>query len=224
MKRSELRGFGMQRLQQSPTNRHYRTSRYLRAVTRLARVLVNQLITMRLGNLVTTHTARTQWRIMTSTPNNSDDAGSESGRRISRRSVLKAAGAGAAGIAVIPGSASAHGVFYGCSQVCTHEDAEPLPGVGGSGRKAVVYNTETEQCECRPITATSNRNDPRSRELRDIDPNDNVYCYEVAQNETIVGICTSSGFNRNDNLSGTDSTSNGRCVHQDCSNVDCSSC
>lgn len=108
-----------------------------------------------------------------------DENGARGG--INRRQLLKAAGAGAAAIAALPGSANAHAVFYGCSQVCTHSP--------GTNRRAVVV-TEEGNCECRELTP-SDRNDPKSGHMK----GDDVICYEYDADteEAVVGLIYCSG-------------------------------
>lgn len=123
---------------------------------------------------------------------------------IKRRTVLATAGATAAGLAVIPGSASAHYAFYGCSQVCTHDD--------GVTRKAVI--AREGNCRCEVITDTSDRNDPKANELPQ---NQDTICYEVTDDrDDIVGICIGGIFHENDNPCAREKA--------DCSDINCDGC
>lgn len=81
-------------------------------------------------------------------------------------------------MAAIPGSASAHAVFYGCSRVCTHSP--------GTNRTAVV--AKNGECECRELTP-SDRKDPAAHGM----PGDDVICYEAAPDEVVVGLIYYSG-------------------------------
>lgn len=122
---------------------------------------------------------------MAQTPDENGD-----GTSINRRRLLKAAGAGAVGLTVIPSSASAWAEFYGCSQVCTHSP--------GTNRRAVVV-TDEGNCECRSLTL-SNRKDPKSKRM-----GETIQCYEydASTEEAVVGLiyCDSSGevYISNDN-------------------------
>jgi len=101
----------------------------------------------------------------------SNDAGRDGGASnvMNRRKLLQTVGAGAAGLLVATGTATAHrSQFFGCSQVCT--DTE--------GNYAVVSHRGTY--ECRPITRASDRNNL---------PWDwGAYCYEAETDEAIVGM------------------------------------
>ena len=126
---------------------------------------------------------------------------------INRRQVLKtvgAAGAAGAGLVAVTGNASAHAVFYGCSQVCGYKGEE------GWVKKAII--ARGDECYCSENFLQerykSDRNDPRSRSL----PGDDVYCYEVTDpDEAIVGVCI--GPNPHDHDSNY-VLSNGNCADQ----------
>lgn len=107
---------------------------------------------------------------------------------IDRRTALKAVGGTVGGLAGLAGTASATGDkrelryhFFGCSQVCVNR------------RKvtAVVWTGKTFRYAC--ITQSSDRNEPPVRDWK------NVYCYEVKDNEAIVGLCYKGDFIPNPN-------------------------
>ncbi|WP_459192874.1 outer membrane protein assembly factor BamB family protein [Halosimplex sp. J119] len=97
----------------------------------------------------------------------SDDG--ETGQRIKRRTVLKAAGIAVVGGVGAVGPASAHRMqFFGCSEVCTDTD----------GNFAVV--SVDGGYEGRELAAAAGRDDVAWT-------HDNTYCYEAAADEAIVG-------------------------------------
>lgn len=98
-----------------------------------------------------------------------DTGGSPGG--IDRRDVLKAAGAGAVGVAAFSGVGSAHPPdevrFCGCSRVC----------VDSTNSYRVIYVVEQEwltTCSLEPTTSEPAESEPR--------------CIEADENETIIGV------------------------------------
>ena len=152
---------------------------------------------------------------------------SDRSTRINRRKVLAAAGAAGAGLAFFPTSVSAHAVFYGCSQVCTHGTIQGNPH---GNRCAVVLNEDTGDCRLEPINTQSNRNDPPIRDMLAGVDGENVYCYEVdGNNESVVGMCISGTEvdNPDEPTVGPGFWSNGNCAAQkpDCANeINCEDC
>lgn len=117
-----------------------------------------------------------------------DDQSTESdgSTAINRRSVMKAVGGTTIGLSTLAGTASAGKKeelkynFYGCSQVCVNKKKRAT---------AVVWTGRKFRFAC--IRKSSNRNDPPVRDWK------KVYCYEVKDEEAIVGICYKGKFIKN---------------------------
>jgi hypothetical protein len=89
-------------------------------------------------------------------------------RGIDRRRLLKTIGATTAGLVAVSGTATAHrSQFTGCERVCT--------GTDGSFAVVAVDGTVT----CREMTATDGVDVPWDWQS---------YCYEAADDETVIGI------------------------------------
>lgn len=116
-----------------------------------------------------------------------DDAGQHgSGRTdIARRRALQLIGGGVVGVATMSGTASAHQFqFYGCSQVCSDSD----------GNRAVVATDDGY--ECRPM----DKQDPEQASDRQNQAwSWTSACYEVADDEAIVGVLEDCSFCVNPN-------------------------
>jgi len=120
---------------------------------------------------------------------NKNQQPTEPDSKTTRRTALKALGATTISVTGFMGTASANKKkeppevqFYGCSQVCVSEK-----GLN------VILDTGGEHLECKPITETSNRNDPPVRGW------EKVYCYQAKGNEAVVGTCGRGGPQQNEN-------------------------